>query len=266
MNELAPTKKGWSCLIWTVVIITILLLALNFLPQYGLIPVRSNQARGSQNARQIGLLLHAWAAEHDGRYPDHGRDLGTLTSNEVFRELIRDDPKSDESLFGCPGSMFMPDNNIGFAPAYDQALTAGENHWAMVAGLSHTQSPGHYPLIFENTAESSWPPSWLADSAGKPLKGRVYYGGKLIVGFNDGSVELVELKREGQRMRLPVAVLEPPHKEKIPELKILDVMGRGAESYVSYAAGGDDNHRTLPKPGVETEPVASGASVEPLAK
>lgn len=236
MNEPAPPKKRWGCLIWTVVIIVTLLLASNFLPTYGLITVKANQLKGIQYVREITIRLHVWASEHEGYYPDHGKDLTSLTSNEVFRELIRHDPTMNESIFGCPGSRFMPDKHIGVAPDYDQALIAGENHWAMSAGLRLTKSRVRLPLIFENPVDATWPPRWRADSIGKPLPGRANYGGKVIVGFNDGGAELVELQQIGDRMHLPLHIYALHKKSPLPILKVLNIIVSGTGSYTDLGA------------------------------
>lgn len=236
MNEPAPPKKRWGCLIWTVVIIITLLLASNFLPTYGLITVKANQLKSIQNAREITTCLHIWASDHEGHYPDYGKDLSSLSSNEVFRELIRDQLVMSERIFGCIGSRFMPDSHIGTGPDYDQALIWGENHWAMIAGLSSTQSPGHYPLIFENPVDTAWPPRWLMSAVGKPVPGRADFGGKVIVGFNEGSVELVKLSSKGDYYHLPNRVFTPPDKSPLPILKVLNIIVSGTGSYTDLGA------------------------------
>jgi hypothetical protein len=88
--------------------------------------------------------------------------------------------------------MFMPDGNIGTAPSFDQALQAGENHWALTQGQT-TSSNGIMPLVFENPLAPSWPPQWNCDAAGQPKPGRAWRGGKIIIGRNDNSVNVEQL-------------------------------------------------------------------------
>jgi hypothetical protein len=47
--------------------------------------------------------------------------------------------------------------------------------------------------VFENPAAAGWPPQWNCDAAGKPVPGRAWPGGKIIVGKNDASVETIKL-------------------------------------------------------------------------
>lgn len=52
------------------------------------------------------------------------------------------------------------------------------------------------PLIFENPSEATWPPKWNADLAMQPKPGRSWSKGRIIVGFHDGSVELLPLESD----------------------------------------------------------------------
>ncbi len=230
MNEPAPPKKRWGCLIWTVVIITTLLLAFYLIPRLGYYPAQAYQVKNMKNARVITTLLHAFAAEHRGYYPDHGNDLTSLTSNEVFREIIRQKPSINESIFGGYGSRFMPDKNIGIGPDYKEALTAGENNWAMTAGLSQTASLASFPLVFENPVDTAWPPRWLVGADGKPVPARTSSGGQVIIGFNDGSVEVTQLREMEGFMQLPAFRLDFYQKLAPSGLRVLNVRLPGTNS------------------------------------
>lgn len=148
--------------------------------------------QATNNCRQIIISLKAYAADHQGRYPD-----GT-TANEAFRELIKSGQLEDERVFSAPASPFVPDNDLGETPDYGKALAPGENHWAMTKGLTD-ESDGNTPAVFENPAVKSWPPQWDTRIVGRAQPGRVWKGGKIIVGRNDGSVS-VEKLNEGGRM------------------------------------------------------------------
>ncbi|MCW0218359.1 MAG: prepilin-type N-terminal cleavage/methylation domain-containing protein [Prosthecobacter sp.] len=189
-------QRGFTLIELLVVITIIAIIASLAVPTYNLITVKANQMKGASNCRQIISLLLNYASENNGLYPDSITNPITgsipLTSNDAFRALVQEGSVQDETIFGCPGSRFMPDKNIGIAPTYDQALTAGENHWAMTAGQSNTTS-SIMPIVFENPAAAGWPPQWNCDAAGKPVPGRAWPGGKIIVGKNDASVETVKL-------------------------------------------------------------------------
>jgi hypothetical protein len=144
------------------------------------------------NSRQIVLSIRLYAEDHDGAYPDSAVPLAT-DSNTAFRQLIITGAVEDEKMFGCGASRFMPDGDIGSAPDYSRALQPGENHWAMTKGLN-VNSPGEIPLVYENPVDSAWPPRWNADAAARSVKGRSWPGGKVIIGTNDTSVELMKLE------------------------------------------------------------------------
>ncbi|OAI56997.1 hypothetical protein AYO49_00315 [Verrucomicrobiaceae bacterium SCGC AG-212-N21] len=143
------------------------------------------------NCRQIIIAMRLYAADHAGAYPD-SKVPSAIDSNVVFRELIKSGALEDEKIFGCGASRYTPDGLIGAAPEYADAVTPGENHWAMTKGLDDS-SPGGIPLVFENPADATWSPTWNPDMAGRNVKGRTWSGGKVIIGTNDTSVELMKL-------------------------------------------------------------------------
>lgn len=231
-NEPEKPRKGWGCLQWGVVVgvvVVVCLLAVNSIPSYGPITPKANKMKAGSNGRQIVSLLMTYASENNGFYPDHGKDLSKLTSNEVFRALFQEAMVQDETIFGCPGSPMKPDKNIGSAPGFEQALMPGENHWMMVAGL-RDDSPAHYPLVMENAADASWPPKWLpypepffSSSGTRRSRGMAWKKREIIVVFNDASVQTVKLELKDGMLHLPESFLKPEGKEPLPEFKILDV-------------------------------------------
>ena len=190
-------KRGFTLIELLVVITIIAIIASLAVPTYNLITAQANQMKGASNCKQIIGLLLAYAAENNSLYPDSVTNPVTgsvpLTSNDAFRALFQESLTQEEKIFGCPSSRFNPDGNIGVAPTFDQALMAGENHWALTQGQSNTTS-SIMPLVFENPIAAGWPPQWNADAAGKPTQGRAWAGGKVIIGKNDGSVETVKLQ------------------------------------------------------------------------
>ena len=156
------------------------------IPAFNGIQEKARQMQACNNARQIILALHAYAKDHEGKYPEGS------TANEAFRELFRGGYVDDERIFSAQVSPFVPDNNFGIRPHFEDALSPGENHWAMTKGV-RSQDNGDVPLIFENPARCTWPPEWDADIAGQAKPGRAWRGGKIIVGRNDGSVSTEKL-------------------------------------------------------------------------
>ncbi len=150
-------------------------------------------AKAISNCRQIITALRFYASDHEGKYPD-SKLPNTHISNEVFRELFKDGQADSEQIFGSPSSGDgRPDGNIGEKPDYAEALKPGENHWAMTRGLTDSD-PGNIPLVFESPSDPTWPPKWNPEYAGTTKPGRTWSGGKVIIGFNDGSVSAMKLE------------------------------------------------------------------------
>ena len=183
-------------------------------------------AFATSRAREVIVALHAYAADHNGRYPD---SIGEVeTANDAFRELFKPASSSaisvlkQERIFSAASSPYEPDDNIGSPPDFEEALKAGENHWSMVAGLN-ANSNGASPLMFENSANyTTWPPRWNCDRAGQKKEGRAWKSGRIIIGRNDGSAaaELLESTKGDDVGLREEDKFFPPHHEG---LRILDV-------------------------------------------
>jgi hypothetical protein len=193
MHEKLYQKRRWGWLQIFVTVIAVLLFANAMLSTCNTVSPRANQSASIGNCKQIVYALSLYAAEHGGKYPDMTEPAPT-TSNQAFRTLIREGVLEDDRIFGCKVSIYSPDLNIGIPPDYVEALKAGENHWAMTKGATN-ESQVLMPLVFENPKIPSWPPVWDASTEGKPGKGRVWRGGKIIVGFNDTSVRTIKVDR-----------------------------------------------------------------------
>lgn len=146
-------------------------------------PLMVKKTQTISNCRQVMVALKIYAADHAGDYPTPEGPV--RSSNQAFRRLIRDEIVEMESIFGCRGSVFLPDNNVGVKPDFAQALEPGENHWAMTEGLSDSSS-GQIPLVYENPVKAAWPPKWKAGADRMRRKGEGWSDGTVIVGFNDG--------------------------------------------------------------------------------
>jgi type II secretory pathway pseudopilin PulG len=190
MSEEQQRKSGCTWLQLIVAFGVIALLAFGAMPGGHRVQVKALQSSTAGNCRQIVAALRLYAGDHNGKYPD-AHESEPTTSNDAFRILISEGILEDERVFGAKLSKFIPDNNIGEAPDFKDALEAGENHWAMTKAVT-TKSPPLTPLVFENPVASGWPPIWNADAAGKNEKGRAWKGGKIIVCFNDTSALVIK--------------------------------------------------------------------------
>jgi hypothetical protein len=163
------------------------------MPMLGEYADNAQQMKAMRNARKIALAMQVYAADHGGAYPDTDKHAPPQTSNDACRLLIKAGTLEDESVFTAPDSPYAGDGIVGDHPYFASALSAGENHWAMVKGVTDS-SPGRAPLIFENPLpEASWPPTWSMADAGKPVPGRAWRSGKIIIARRDSSVNAEQL-------------------------------------------------------------------------
>ncbi|MEY4483308.1 MAG: hypothetical protein RL693_760 [Verrucomicrobiota bacterium] len=209
---------------YTIVIIYPVFYILVYMPLF-YHPPQGKITLAINNCKQIIISLRLYADDHDGKYPDF-MVPNARNSNEAFRLLFKEGVLETESIFGCGLSPYKPDGNIGTAPDFLEAVKAGENHWAMTKGLTDAWE-GSLPLVFENPSDASWPPGWNVTETKeiKAIPGRAWSGGKVIIGFNDSSIEVLELeKNKGPNVRLkPMKdgkLFFPPLN---PKLEILNV-------------------------------------------
>jgi prepilin-type N-terminal cleavage/methylation domain-containing protein len=191
-TKLRHSNRGFTLIELLVVITIIAILAGAAVPTFNSVQEKANQSATIGNAKQIATALKIYAGDNNGSYPDSDPAMPT-TSNAAFALLIQQDVLQDERIFTAKASKYVPDGNIGMPPAYTEALQAGENHWAMTAGITDSAS-AQAPVVFENAIGADWPPTWNADAAGKTLKGRTWRGGKIVVAFNDTSVTAMKLE------------------------------------------------------------------------
>jgi hypothetical protein len=193
MNEVP--KQRWGCLQWGIVIGVVLLLISLIIPTLNLIPEMGDQTRGVMNCRQIIQALRQFSQDNGSAYPDM-RFPELSSSNQIFRKLYQEGVLVDESIFGCPKSVFLPDGKIGTDPQFEKALMPGECHWMLLKHQADA-SRGDVPLIIENSLISSWPPKWDVSAPESIKRGRAWGGRLIIVGHNDGSVEVEKLGKNG---------------------------------------------------------------------
>lgn len=192
-NPRPHQKRGFT---WTQIIVgliaALLVVAWLAAPTSTTCGERGETIIGISHCRQIITALRIYSSDHDGKHPDTFVKNAS-NANEVFRELFKagilDD--NDEKIFSCPVSPFVPDGNTGEAPDFGQAVEAGENHWAMTAGV-HEEDSGSIPLVYENPVVAAWSPKWNADAKETKTRGRAWKNG-IIIGMNDSSVGIQPL-------------------------------------------------------------------------
>ena len=149
-------------------------------------------AATAAKAHAIHVALVTWAEDHDGEFPTAHQN-----SNEAFRELFKTGLVDTEKLFTIPrdawhknspsGEGRGPDNDIGTAPDFAQALQPGECAFAYVSGLSRQFKP-ELPLIANAFSESLG-----VYSNDKSHKGGIFQGTKGVYVTVGGSAKVGDL-------------------------------------------------------------------------
>lgn len=163
----------------------------------------ANQSIAFHNCQQIILALSVYSQDNGSSYVD-SQKADLRSSNQVFRQLFREGILQDERVFGCPYSVFNPDNLMGDPPGFEMTLMSGECHWMLLknqTSLSHPKTP----IIIENSLASSWPLRWDVSNSflswwsgnTRRTKGKSWFDRKIINGRNDGSVQIEKLRPDG---------------------------------------------------------------------
>jgi hypothetical protein len=186
-NENAAKKpRGFKGIELLFCLLLVLLFVIWSVPGGSRISEKGNITKGISNCRQVIMSLRIYADDHDGKYPDSVIGNAPRNANTAFRFLFVETSIDNEMIFGCPVSPFVPDGNIWDGNGKEKVLEAGENHWAMTAGLDVTKG-GEIPLVYENPVKATWPPVWNASTVGTNQRGRAWKNG-IIVGLNSGAV------------------------------------------------------------------------------
>lgn len=204
MNE--PPKQRWGCLLKLVLVILSALVLHRMLDPFAgpRIQRLGKETKAINNAKQIILALKQFAKDSGGFYPD--KDSGFKSANQLFRELFKQEIMTDaeERIFGCPDSVFQPDNMTGGPPAYEKTLMPGECHWMLMKSQTASAHP-KTPIIIENSLNTKWPPKWDTSrptfswftTVSHDKRGRSWVGREIIIGRNDGSVAVEKLRPDG---------------------------------------------------------------------
>jgi len=177
-------KRAFTLIELLVVISIIAILAGIALPVFSQVQERGAQTKDLSNAKQIGLSCKLYATDNNGLYPGTTAD----TDSNASLKLLIPQYVPTEKIFFVPKSVWTsqaPDEK--FAASTD-ALIAGENAYAYVAGLTDTSNP-NFPLIADgfNTTTGAW-------NTTENTKGGVWKGKKAIVIRTDtsGAVEKLD--------------------------------------------------------------------------
>ncbi len=185
-------NRGFTLIELLVVITIIAMLAAAGFGGYSKIMpgVKANTAAGTGHA--IHTLLFAWAGDNDQAFPD-----AEQYSNEAYKELFKKGLVDTEKTFAIAGDAWhytspsgdkkAPDNDIGTAPEYQQALMPGECAWAYVTGHT-TASKGDLPIMANGFSETVG--VWAKDPK---KKGGVFTGTKCAWVAVGGSAKVGEL-------------------------------------------------------------------------
>lgn len=213
-------SKASTVASWLVLFVVLGVLVAVAIPTWQVIEEMARVESLMNRLRQIKMELDIWAGDHSGKYPDSV--YGFTTSNQVFRQLIRDEVIADEHLFEGMKSPFMADGNLGTAPEYADACGPGENHWMMLKGANQRDQP-QVPFLFENALNASWPPKWRADSDMEPVRGRTWLSGRLVICLLDGSINLEKLSKQGDVWILPDRMMTRLSVRGSESIEILDI-------------------------------------------
>lgn len=189
-----------ECLVTLAVILVLGTCLVSYL--YSLTPKTHRALSAATTGRSIHTMLTTWAQDHDQEFP-----TARQFSNEAFRELfkVRLLDEGGEKIFSIQGDAWHknsasgegPDNIIGPAPHFPQALQRGECAYFYVTGLE-TASASHLPLLGNGFTESlDVYSNNKSDKGGVSQRIKSAYvtvGGSSKVGDLSGDFRILELK------------------------------------------------------------------------
>ena len=160
-----------------VIVIVVILAGLAF-PGGGGVQTKSGQAKDLSNAKQIGLGLRLYAADHNGVFP-----TSATSANAAYLHIVPDYVPT-QKIFWLANSVWSTGSHaIEFSSS--GTLAAGQNNYAYVSGLKDSDN-ANYPLIADGFNEGV--PGVYNSVQG--TKGGVYKGRKAIVVRVDDSAAI----------------------------------------------------------------------------
>src|ERR1700726_2674549 len=193
-----------------VVIAIIAILASFALPAYTSVQERAQQTKDLSNAKQIVLALKQFASDNNGSFPSKapGTDYNaaaSLTSSSVSNDAfwwLFPNYLQSEDIFAVSGSKWTPgtpDNKIDQAGAAGRTdtLKIGEDSYAYVNGLTDTANAA-FPLVADGFSTSI--PNYVTS---KSQKGGVWAAKKAVIGFCDGSGQIMKVDPTSKTVNRP---------------------------------------------------------------
>lgn len=192
-------KRGFTLIELLVVISIIAMLAAGAFGAFNKIMPGVRAKALLSNVKGIHTMLNAWATDNDQVYPSTDQD-----SNTAFRELFKKKLFDDEKPFAIPNDPWHknspsgdgkgPDNDIGVAPDFQNALMPGECAYAYVTNLDGS-SNSNLPLVANAFSESVG-----VYSKDKGKKGAVFVGDKAVWVSVGGSAKVSDLGADSKIM------------------------------------------------------------------
>jgi len=205
MSSPPKSKVAWFTTFWVTIGVVLILFAL-VLAWCFRVP---NGARGAKylainNGKQLYTALFCYARDHDGMYPNEQTAMAEFgesgdTAEACFTQLLNAGVIDDEEAFWSKKNIVLGTVSAE-TPDNDGTLTAGENAWGYVRGLTSEDSTDT-PILFDSSMVAG------------EFSNRVWEGKALVARLNgsvlmmdispaDKPVGLVLEERDGSRVNI----------------------------------------------------------------
>ena len=183
MKTTLRKDRGFTLIELLVVITIIAILATVATPMIGKARLTARVIPATKNVQSILTYMNLYSGDFGGLYPE-----GTGSANAALGELFPD-TCDVEKIFYLQGDRMFCDPKKGPDEKFedDDALEAGENHWAYVSGLTDSNR-GATPVLADG---------FTSGEIGRyEDKSHVWSKlNKAVVGFLDGSASAIKLTK-----------------------------------------------------------------------
>ncbi len=229
-------------LAWLIIGFVLFVFIIVALPGGSHVQIRGVQTKSLAQAKQIGLALKLFAADHDGAYPRRGvPEEMTATpkdANAAFACLFPTYVTS-ETIFGNRLSTYQtgtgPDNviDLAYSGAPKETLQPGENVYGYVMGLTDKDDP-RTPLVADGTDGMGF------YCSNPSTRGGIWGGAKAIVIRldNSGGLETLTGPSDARFVTSPT----PPIPGHAPGSNLLDFSRAGTDQRLLDPAIGPRRH------------------------
>ena len=159
MSSPPQSKKAWFTTFWVTIGVVLILLALVLalvLAWCFSVPNGARRAKylAINNGKQLYTALFSYAKDHDGMYPNEQTAMAEQyesgdTAEACFTQLLNAGVIDDEDVFWSKENIVLG-TVAELTPDNDGILTAGENAWGYVRGLTTNDSPDT-PILFDSS-------------------------------------------------------------------------------------------------------------------